>query len=253
MLALDDVQTAFVTSVLGGATAPPLAGIITPSSARLDLYRNTVQGTLQKALAATYPTVLYLVGEDFFAGLTQAYITAQPPTSAYLNLYGEGLAGFVKNFPAAASVIYLPDVARLEWAVALASNAPDAEALDGASFAALGPAAQEALRVMPHPTLQRVTLEYPAETLWQCVIEERVDQFATLDFTPRDHVVMIVRLPSGLVVQSLSALEDRLLMTLLSGISIGQAIPMDTAPENLTFFARLLAIHALCPQKGVLP
>src|SRR5260370_23822662 len=87
---------------------------------RLSIYRNTLYGTLTNALRLSYPAVHRLVGAEFFEASAQKFIEDEPPRGAYLDDYGAGFPDFLARFPAAASVPYLPDVARLEWAVSRA-------------------------------------------------------------------------------------------------------------------------------------
>src|SRR5579862_843890 len=82
----------------------------------LDIYRNTLTGTLLNALRLSYPAVQRIVGADFFDAAAHAFVRAHPPCSAYLNDYGSELSGFLAAFEPARSLLYLPDVARVEWA-----------------------------------------------------------------------------------------------------------------------------------------
>src|SRR6267378_6124166 len=87
------------------------------AAARLSVYRNTFIGTLTNALRLSYPAVHRLVGVEFFETSARMFIEGQPPRSAYLDEYGAAFPEFLARFPAATSVPYLADVARLEWAV----------------------------------------------------------------------------------------------------------------------------------------
>src|ERR1700683_4968067 len=93
---------------------------------RLAIYRNTAFATLVNALRLSFPAVQRLVGADFFEAAAQQFIRASLPTSAYLNDYGADFPGFLSHFAPAAGLVYLGDVARLEWAVNRALHAGDA-------------------------------------------------------------------------------------------------------------------------------
>src|SRR5262249_61655578 len=100
----------------------PAAG---SASNRLDIYHNSIFSGLTKALCLSYPAVQRLVGADFFGGVAQLFIVRHPPGAACLNRYGGEFPNFLRDLPAAATVAYLADVARLEWAVHCAIHAPD--------------------------------------------------------------------------------------------------------------------------------
>src|SRR2546425_12390395 len=97
---------------------------------RLSVYRNTFASNLASALRLSYPAVHRLVGDEFFEGAARIFVHERPPASAYLDEYGAEFAEFLARFPPAASLAYLADVARLEWAANRALHAPDEEPLD---------------------------------------------------------------------------------------------------------------------------
>lgn len=79
------------------------------------MYRRNIFGILGAALAATYPVAKRIVGEQFFLCAVRAFIRQYPSQSGDLNEYCQEFADFLARFPPAASLAYLPDVARLEW------------------------------------------------------------------------------------------------------------------------------------------
>src|SRR5262249_54251735 len=118
---------------------------------RLDIYHNTIFSGLTKALCLTYPAVQRLVGADFFGGVAQLFIVRHPPRAACLNRYGGEFPNFLRDLPAAATVAYLADVARLEWAVHCAIHAPDIKPLELAALAAVNPVNQSRVSFIAPP------------------------------------------------------------------------------------------------------
>src|SRR5712691_10761115 len=119
---------------LDAAAAHVLTDGIDPA-ARLGVYRNTFASILTRALRLSYPAVERLVGAEFFESAVRAFIEEQPPRSACLDDYGESFPDFLVRLEAVAALTYLPDVARLEWAVSRALHAPDADPLGIARLA----------------------------------------------------------------------------------------------------------------------
>src|SRR5690606_15015602 len=96
-----------------GAVMAHSAGI---PARRFAVYRNNVVVGLVNALAARFPALQRIVGEEFFRAMAQLYVRAHPPRSRLLMEYGDGFADFIAAFEPAAELPYLADIARLEAA-----------------------------------------------------------------------------------------------------------------------------------------
>ncbi|MDO8042348.1 DUF692 family multinuclear iron-containing protein [Janthinobacterium sp. SUN137] len=159
-------QQTFATALLDAeATLPPFAG--EQVSQRFALYRGNMSATWRRTLAHAYPVVLALVGEEFLGGLARAYGRQMPSDSADLNQFGARFADFLATFPHVADLPYLPDMARLEWAVHLAHYADDAQGLTPESLAALHPDQLEARRFSLHPACALLASDWQVAALWQ--------------------------------------------------------------------------------------
>jgi hypothetical protein len=198
-----------------------IADGIAPDS-RLSIYRNTYIGNLIGALRISYPAVRRLVGEEFFEGTAHAFIDAHPPQGAYLNAYGSELGNFLAQFPAAASLAYLPDVARLEWAVNDALHAEDASTLDPASLAALPADADP--RFIAHPSVRLLRTQYPAYAIWNATLGEDDDALASIDLNEGSQFILVSRGAGGASVARISADEFRFAQTIFSGIALSRAL-----------------------------
>jgi len=96
--------------------APEAEGILRLKHAeRFGLYRSNLAATWRKALAAAYPVIEQLVGEEFFAALAGEYGSAYPSDSGDLNRFGSHFEHFLRGFEHVQDLPYLPDMARLEW------------------------------------------------------------------------------------------------------------------------------------------
>lgn len=135
---------------------------------RFAVYRNNVLVSLVDALAATFPVVQALVGEEFFRAMAALFVRAHPPQSRILAWYGADLADFIDRFEPAASLPYLADVARLEMARVRAYHAADATAVPPQVLqAALSqPERLATLRLGLHPSLQVRVSRYAVFSLW---------------------------------------------------------------------------------------
>jgi hypothetical protein len=134
---------------------------------RLQVYRNNSFISLTEVLKATFPVVCRLVGEPFFRYAADAFIRACPPRAPRLSEYGGAFADFLAGFAPAQRLAYLPDMARLEWAINEAYFADDAPALDPARIAALPQERYGALGFVLHPSCRLVASAYPVNHIWQ--------------------------------------------------------------------------------------
>ena len=123
---------------------------------RYDVHRNNATTSLVRALEDGFPVACALVGAEFFRAMAREYVRAEPPRSPVLIEYGAGFADFIAGFAPAASLSYLPDMARLERARLEAFHAADAESLDAAAFAPWlqAPDALMQRRAVLHPSLR---------------------------------------------------------------------------------------------------
>jgi hypothetical protein len=190
--------------------------------ARLNIYRNTYVGNLVGALRISYPAVRRLVGEDFFEGAARAFIDTHPPQSAYLNAYGSEFGDFLAQFPPASSLVYLPDVASLEWGVNCALHAKDALTLDPAYVATL-PADGDPTFIA-HPSVRLLKTDYPADAIWRATLDEDDDALAAIDVDEGPLFIIVSRGANGVAVGRVSADEFRFAEALFSGVALSRAL-----------------------------
>lgn len=135
---LPELQYAFAQQLQGNSSSQLSAQVNAQgisANDRLAIYENNMVSSLTDALASTYPATYALIGEACFNAIAKQFVLDQPPSQPALIYYG---ADFSDALAAAASVshlLYLPDVARLEWAMNVATHADDDTALSRETFA----------------------------------------------------------------------------------------------------------------------
>lgn len=163
-------QAALARAIRAG-DARAAAGTLAPRGLspveRLRIHRHHHRISLARELGATYPVVARLVGERCFAGLAQEFIELSPPASPCLFDYGSGFARYLAAVPTLMGLPYLPDVARLEWAMNLARHAADVPCLAEAESARSFNFIPEDATVTLHPSVQLVVSDYPLAQIWR--------------------------------------------------------------------------------------
>jgi hypothetical protein len=126
MPSLREIQRAVRAALLDGDEAAALALVADDRpDVRLDVHRTNVIASLTAALQETFPVVCRLVDERFFAFAAHEFICEVPPVSPIVADYGAGFADFLAEFPPCRELVYLADVARLEWLIDRAARAPE--------------------------------------------------------------------------------------------------------------------------------
>ena len=223
-----------------GAASQIIGDALSPAE-RLDIYRNTFLSSLTTALRISYPAVHRLVGEEFFEGAAQCFIEAHPPQTAYLNAYGAGFADFLAQFPPAASLPYLADVARLEWAVNVALHAEDAIPLDADALASIADVPPDRLILMPHPSIALLRLDHPAEAIWRAVLAEDDSALGAIDLSAGPEWLLVERTANGVEVLPLAETEWRFAAALCAGETFAKAIEAAPDADVVSLLARHLA------------
>ena len=232
MPTLLELQHAVYRGLVAGEDGPCAAHVVADGiagTARLNVYRNTFIGNLTTALQRVYPAVHRLVGGPFFESAARPFIEAQPPQSAWLDEYGVDFSEFLAGFAPAASLPYLPGVARLEWAVNKALHAIDATPLDLSLLAAVDAADHGHIAFVPHPSVGLVTADHPVDTIWRAVLSQDDTAMAAIDLAAGPVWLIVERNASGVEVLRLPAPEWRFMSTLCVSRPLQEAI--DAGPE----------------------
>jgi hypothetical protein len=227
MPALRELQADVLRALLGRtnrAAALVRPGGIEPQR-RLAVYRNNHRESLCEALAAVYPTLVRLVGAAFFRHAALEFIAAHPPASGNLHDYGADMASFLGSFAAVASLPYLADVARLEWAWHEVFHAQATAASDAAEvlgrIARMAPHEQAAVRLRLQPASRLVASRYPVSRIWEANLH---DEPPLVQLDEGGEHVLVVQRDGDVVVESIESAEHALLLAFNAGHSLGDAL-----------------------------
>jgi hypothetical protein len=140
------------------------------AQARMHVYADMVLGRQVEALAAEFPMVKRLLGDDAFSGLAREYVTAHPSDQPDIGQLGRLLSPFIGAHPVRKD---LAELAALERARSVAFLARDAETRTWEELAAGGPEAfaTTALQFVPAFSLLQATQDLPA--LWSSLEQDQ--------------------------------------------------------------------------------
>lgn len=243
MSELGRFQDAFAAA-LAERTAAPIAGWLPEGEtdpAGLAVYRNTIAKGCVDAMAANFPTVASLVGDDWFRAAAALFVRDNPPRSAALLAYGAAFPDWLARFPPADDLPYLPAMAQMDrmWTTAL--FAPEAEPLAAEAFA-LPPEALAAARPRLHPSLAFAGFDSGLPGLWLAAREPEPGEMELVD---DPQAVLIVRPHDAVTARLLDRAGHAFLVAAADGAPLGEAITAaaeaDPAADLAALFAALIA------------
>jgi hypothetical protein len=247
MPSLHEVQRTIRASLVerdDGAAAACIFGDGLAPEQRLSVYRDTFASNLSNTLRLSFPAVQRLVGAEFFDGAARIFAHERPPGTAYLDEYGGDFPDFLARFPPAASLVYLPDVARLEWAVTRALHAPDVEPVDPARLAKIPQSDHDRVRFVPHPSLSLLKADYPVDAIWRAVLAQDDAAIARIDLTAAPVWLLVQRLATGVEVTRNDEQAWRLVGELVAGRELGAALDAANGVDAPALLAQHIAAES---------
>lgn len=199
-----------------------------PNERAWQAYVANAHANAERALAACFPTVQQLLGEESFAAMARAYWHQNPPQRGDMAWLGEGLPVFIGHSAQLSSEPYLADVAQLEWALNRCEAAEDVP-VDVTSLALLAAHDPQVLRLQLAKGTALVSSNHPIVSIWQSHREptDAVDPFAAVREAfaqGRGEHALVWRQAWRARVQAVDLPTQRFLKALLSGLSLARAL-----------------------------
>jgi hypothetical protein len=220
---------------LAVALFDPLAGVPAAIAnadlrAGVDFRYAGISAFLVRALAARYPVVRRLIGDDSFLDVARRFVAKQPPRLPIVQHFGETFPHYLRSLGEAASFGYVADIAELEAARARAYHSADAPSLDARALSFLSMARFNECGLILHPSVALVASRFPIVTIWRA---NQMDAGPGILDRWRPEAALIVRPFLDVDVLLLPAGGHVFTSALLSGWTIGAAAALarDDDPE----------------------
>jgi hypothetical protein len=156
MNSLQAIQQQMLQAVLA-EKAPQLKAIrgndIADADSRLAVYRHGYRIRLRDALKAEFAGLQCMAGRHFDV-LLNKYVEAHPPEHYNIRWYGSGLAAFLDYAMPWRNKPQLAEMARLDWAISTAFDAPDESSRSMANLSTVPPDAWAGLQLSLQQNLQ---------------------------------------------------------------------------------------------------
>lgn len=147
-------------------TAKAEAGLL------LQVYRHAYVARLIEALGEDFEVLRQSVGDRSFAELGETYAAACPSRHYSLGQFGYGLADFLSSTAPWSARPYLGELARFEWALRRAFDAPDATPIVVTTLADMPGEAWPGLTFRLIPSFRRLDLGWTVPQAWQAVTSD---------------------------------------------------------------------------------
>lgn len=232
MHSLLELQRDMAQSLLTGELDQAVPWVRTsrvPAVRRLGIYRNNVTAGFHGALAAGFPVLLRLTGDEYFRQLALEYQAAHPSPSGNLHHVGTKFPHFLTQRFGNTQYRYFSDVAALEWACQEVSIAAERTPLDPVRLGAVPPEAYARLRFELHPAVRLLRSGYPIFRIWSANRAESEPEVIDLDAGGDD--VLIRREGEGVMIYRLPAAEFDCLAALRAARTLGYALECATAVD----------------------
>ncbi len=193
-----------------------------PVSERLKIYRNNIVGSITDNLAATFPLLEKLVGEEFLKLMVRSFILNHPPQSGCLNLYGKGFPEFIdNNFEALKSMPYISDMARLELLMNDAYYALEYETISIEDLSSIPAENLADINLKLGNSAGLLASKYPLTEIRELCINPENDP---PDMNNNPQFLLIIRAGLEVHIVSLTQDEFKMLQLIKQGKTLGQAL-----------------------------
>jgi hypothetical protein len=190
---LPDFQHTFASGLLNRVREESVPDRLQVDPLRFGVYVRHTRVSLRIAIEDAFPVTRQLVGARFFAEMADQFVSLHPPVYGWLSAYGERFPVFVAQYSPAADLVYLPDVARIEWARVRAANAPADRGLDFKSLTLLDPSELECLHLSLHDSATFIHSEFPVFDIWHAHRHTDDEPMPMIDLANGPHDILVTR------------------------------------------------------------
>jgi Putative DNA-binding domain len=222
-----DVEDALASTEAAALVAPERLGeVVLPSASlspeqRVGVYQEMYLLRMEEALETDYPALAHFLGPRRWKDVVRDYVEAHPSRSYTLNVLGRHLAEHLATRRGLRHAAFLADLARLEWAITEAFDAPETGRLGEPDIAAVSPDAWEGARLVPAAATRLVALRHNAGEYLDSIKGDAHDHPRP---RRRSEWIAVSRRDYAVYRLGLGRTAFRLLSDLVEGWPVGEAV-----------------------------
>jgi hypothetical protein len=188
---------------------------------RLDLYAYMYYARLLEVMVAEYPVTRQVLGREGFARIAREFLARHPSRSRTLNVLSAKFPDFLaRRLRRGHRGGFAADVARIERAMEDVFDAPLAEPLTAAEFAAIAAPEWSRVRLVVNPALRLLALRFPVNDYMDAVRAGRKPRIPRA----RRTFAIVYRRAFQVYRRDQEPAQWRLLAALASGRTLAQAV-----------------------------
>lgn len=146
---------------------------IADAKTRFSVYQYAYRARLIGVLAADFPALHLLLGDEEFALLSNRYLDFYPPTAFTVRDLGKHLAQFIQHHPYYRDETYLYELCCFEYAKAFVFDAPDTPIVHLSSLQKIPVTQLLQAKFQFIPALLRLKFNYKTPIIWRKLIDEQ--------------------------------------------------------------------------------
>ena len=177
---LSQTQSMFQSRLLSGATE--IEAHLVDGGPFLKVYDRAYLARLLEVMAADFPGVHTLLGDDEFHQAASAYLNDHPSTERSIRWLGQHFEAWLKQTSPWRDLPLLADMAAFEWALGLAFDAADQAAIEIDDLASIPPDIWPKLQFDFHPALTTLSLTFDVAPFQQAIAREQEPDAAPSQF-----------------------------------------------------------------------
>ncbi|HAT6936079.1 TPA: DUF2063 domain-containing protein [Legionella pneumophila] len=210
---------------------------------RFDIYRNTILQNLRHSLEITFPAIWKLVGKECADGLALHFAQDKNnlPTTNCLDDWGEKFPQFLKNNPTVSHLLYLKDIAEIEWLKHLSYCSRDYPVFDPRILQNHLNERLEKLTLLFNPSVFLYSSPYYLKNIFDLI--ENPQETDSIDFQQIPSYTVISRQNDQIITHWITQDLFQFLCHIKAGISLGCAY--ENVLENNPDFDLLTALQFL--------
>ncbi len=220
------------------------------ASQRLHIYRDSILGGMTDGLSGIFPVCKNLLGAQYFSHMLTDYLKQNPSFSPDLGNYGELLPNYIAQFKPAKDLLYLPEVAKLEWLWHKAFNASGVHKHNTAVYtldqlASITEHKQARIQFVLQPSIQLMQSDYPIHLIWE-MNQDNYNSLKQIDLNGGGVNLLIFRSPDySMNIHPLNKDEFIFYQALQSGLKFSDI-------AGLTFTVSLEVLLTAAIQSGLI-
>jgi hypothetical protein len=222
-----DTGEALSSAVARALVAPERVGdVVLPSATltpaeRVGIYHDMYLLRMEEALETDFPALAHFLGPQGWRDLVRGYVEDHPSRSYTLNVLGRHLPDYVAGRRGLRHAGFCRDLARVEWAVTEAFDAPESPRLDEGAIATVPAESWEGARLVPAAAVRLLAVQHNAGEYLDSMKSESHDHPRP---RRRSEWVAVSRRDYAVYRTSLSRPSFRLLTDLVDGRTVGEAV-----------------------------